>query len=201
MKEFKIAIIGQIARWKGQDVFIKAAKLLHSTYPNMQFFLIGEVLFEKKEELLYKKELIDLANGCEYIKFFGHKEDILELLQEIDILVHASIREEPFGRVIIEGMASKTPVIAPGIGGPKEIIEDGVSGLLYEPGNELELSKTIETIVLDPLLYKKIADNGYNRFMKMFEIHNTVLEVECILMEMMKAKREEKYEYRRGNSN
>lgn len=186
MKEFKVAIIGQIARWKGQDVFIKAAKLLYPKFPSMQFWVIGEVLFEKKEELLYKNELIDLANGCENIKFLGHREDILGLLKEIDLLVHASTREEPFGRVIIEGMASKTPVIAAGLGGPKEIIEDSISGILYEPGNELELARAIERIMTNPLLYRKIVDNGYDRFIQMFNIHHTVLEVEYILMDMLK---------------
>lgn len=117
MREFKVAIVGQIARWKGQDVFIKAAKLLHPKYPEIKFSIIGDVLFAKEEELQYKNHLIELAKDCNYIQFLGHRENVLELLKDIDILVHASTRAEPFGRVIIEGMASRKPVIAAGIGG------------------------------------------------------------------------------------
>ncbi|WP_031536190.1 glycosyltransferase [Bacillus sp. MB2021] len=182
MNVFKVAIIGQIARWKGQDVFIKAAKLLHPKYPEIKFLLIGDVLFEKEEELQFKNHLLDLAKDCDYIEFLGHRENVLELLKDIDILVHASIREEPFGRVIIEGMASRKPVVAAGVGGPLEIVEDGISGLLYEPGNEQELAKKIQKLLMDQILYGRMALNGYNRYLKMFEIQKTILEVEQILI-------------------
>ena len=178
MKEFKVAIIGQIARWKGQDILIKAAKRLQPKYPQMRFQIIGDVLFEKEEELRFKDYLIDLAKDYEYIQFLGHREDILKVLKDIDILVHASIREEPFGRVIIEGMASKKPVIAAGIGGPLEIIEDGISGILYEPGNEKELAFKLEELIKDERFYSIIANGGHKRFLEKFNIRSTVSKVE-----------------------
>ncbi|MCF2649151.1 MULTISPECIES: glycosyltransferase family 4 protein [Bacillaceae] len=181
MKEFKVAIIGQIARWKGQDVFIKAAKLLHPKYPEIKFLLIGDVLFEKEEELQFKNHLLDLAKDCDYIEFLGHRENVLELLKDIDILVHASVREEPFGRVIIEGMASKIPVIAAKIGGPLEIIEDGISGILYEPGNVRNLVSKLNGLIEDEHLYKSIASGGNKRFLEKFSLKKTVSKVEeCI---------------------
>lgn len=185
MREFKVAIVGQIARWKGQDVFIKAAKLLHPKYPEIKFLIIGDVLFAKEEELQYKNHLIELAKDCNYIQFLGHRENVLELLKDIDILVHASTRAEPFGRVIIEGMASRKPVVAAGIGGPLEIIEDGVSGLLFEPGNYKGLADEIECLALDNYKYQFLANNGYSRFTKMFDIRNTVFNIEKLLVDCM----------------
>lgn len=179
VKEFKVvAIIGQIARWKGQDVFIKAAKLLHLENPNVKFLIIGDVLFDKDAEHNYKKEIVELARECDYIKFLGHRDDVAELIKEIDIIVHASIREEPFGRVIIEGMAAKKPVIASAIGGPLEIIENGVSGILYQPGNERELATEIANLLSNHDKYKALADAGYKQFLERFDIKITVANVE-----------------------
>ncbi|KAB7671725.1 glycosyltransferase family 4 protein [Bacillus sp. B1-b2] len=178
MKEYKIAIIGQIAKWKGQEIFIKAAKLLHPKYPFIQFLIIGDVLFKKKEELQYKQELMELADQCDYIEFLGHQENVLELLKDIDILVHASIREEPFGRVIIEGMASNIPVIVSGIGGPVELVEDNISGIIYEPGNYQQLAEKLDELIRDEHKYKLIANNGYQRFKDNFDIRRTVSTVE-----------------------
>lgn len=182
MREFKVAIIGQIARWKGQDVFIKAAKILHSKYPQIKFLLIGDVLFKKEEELLFKDHLVELAKKCDFIQFLGHKENIQELMKDIDILVHASIREEPFGRVIIEGMAANTPVIAACLGGPLELIEDNVSGLLYPPGDYKKLAEKIEQLYLDNHLYLFLANNGYIRFRDKFDIRITVSQVEQYIL-------------------
>lgn len=178
MKEFRVAIIGQIARWKGQDVFIKAAKLLHPKYPESKFLIIGDVLFTKEEELQYKNHLIELAKDCNYIQFLGHRENVLELLKDIDILVHASTRAEPFGRVIIEGMASRKPVIAAGIGGPLEIIEDGVTGILYQPGNAGELASKLNRLIKDEELYQSISNKGYETYQQKFNVLNTVSKVE-----------------------
>lgn len=178
MKEYNIAIIGQIAEWKGQDVFIQAAKALHSNYPNVKFLIIGDVLFEKKSELDYKKRLLNLATGYDNIQFLGHQENIMEILTEIDILVHASVREEPFGRVIIEGMASRIPVVATNIGGPLEIIEDGISGILYKPGDAATLAKIIDNLMENKAYYEAIAMGGYKRFLKDFHIEKTVASVE-----------------------
>jgi len=182
MKEFNVAIIGQIAKWKGQDIFIKAAKQLHSKFPKARFLIIGDVLFDKVEDKVYKSHLIELANDCKYIEFLGHRNDVQELIKGMDLIVHASTREEPFGRVIIEGMAAKKPVIASCIGGPVEIIENGINGILYKPGDIDALQISIEKVLTDRVLYKELCDNGYKNFVNRFEIHRTVKEVENVIL-------------------
>ena len=70
-------------------------------------------------------------------------------LAEVDALVHASVIPEPFGRVIVEGMAAGLPVVAAGAGGPDEIVTDGVDGLLYPPGDVGELAVTLQRVATD----------------------------------------------------
>ena len=65
------------------------------------------------------------------------------LYPEFDVVVHFSMRPEPFGRVIVEAMACGVPVVAAKAGGPEEIVEDGVSGWLTTPGDVPRLSAAL----------------------------------------------------------
>jgi glycosyltransferase involved in cell wall biosynthesis len=60
-------------------------------------------------------------------------EQPLPLVASLDVVVHAAIEPEPFGRVVLEAMALGRPVIATALGGPVEIIQDGISGFLVPP--------------------------------------------------------------------
>lgn len=185
---FQIAIIGQIANWKGQDVFIKAAIKLHNEFPDINFLIIGDVLFDKNEEVKYKNGLLGLAENHDYIKFLGHRNNVREIINDVDIIVHASKRAEPFGRVIIEGMASAKPVIASKIGGPIEIIEDGVSGILFDPDDISALTNSIKELVIDKEKYSKIAEGGHKRFIDNFDIRITLQEIEKGILEIYESK-------------
>jgi glycosyltransferase involved in cell wall biosynthesis len=66
--------------------------------------------------------------------FTGFRPDVPEMLQLLDVVAHASIDPEPFGRVIAEALAMKRPVIATRAGGPTEIIDDSRTGFLVPPG-------------------------------------------------------------------
>jgi glycosyltransferase involved in cell wall biosynthesis len=79
-------------------------------------------------------------------------------LVHADALVHASIIPEPFGRVIVEGMAAGLPVIAAGAGGPTEIVTDGVDGLLHRPGDVSSLADALQRLAGDPELRRSLGD-------------------------------------------
>ncbi len=120
-----IANMGRLEEWKGQHIFLKAAAGLIKNHINLRFMIIGSGSREKA-----LKDLAEELNIKEFVEFKGFVEDVPCLLKDIDILVHSAIEPEPFGRVIIEGMAAGIPVIATDVGGPKEIIEDGKDGFL-----------------------------------------------------------------------
>ena len=176
---FRICIIGQIAKWKGQMVFLEAAKILLKKYPNLEFYIIGEAVFEKEKD--HERELRMACESYVNIHCLGHREDITTILKNMDLLVHASIRPEPFGRVIIESMANGTPVIASALGGPLEIIEHEVDGILYEANNVTELVNSIEYIYNDKVLYMNLKQNGLKKFKETYEIKNTVINIQKLL--------------------
>lgn len=177
--KFTVGIVGQIADWKGQDIFIEAANILSQKYKDIQFLIVGEVLFQKEEA--YKKSLCIIAKDNEDIHFLGYRSDVPDLLSYFDLLVHASKKPEPFGRVIIEAMEASVPVVATKIGGPIEIIEHEKSGLLYEQDNEIVLSKMIEKIYLNKELREKLKVNGKKRFNENFHLNNTINRIEKLM--------------------
>ena len=69
-------------------------------------------------------------------------------------------RDEPFGMALIEAMACGLPVVASRVAGPSEIVDDGRTGLLVEPGDAAALATAIERLVRDPDLARQLARAG-----------------------------------------
>ncbi len=101
-----IGMVGRISPWKGQHVFIKAAAIVRDLFPKTIFEIIGAPLFS---ETAYEQELRALASKLQLersLRFTGFINDIGSAFERLRIVVHASIIGEPFGQVIIEGMAA-----------------------------------------------------------------------------------------------
>jgi L-malate glycosyltransferase len=83
------------------------------------------------------------------VVFTGERGDIPAVLAALDVLLVPSV-EEPFGRTVAEAMAAGTPVIATTVGGPPEIIEDTLTGLLAPPGEPDQWARAITSVLDDP---------------------------------------------------
>jgi glycosyltransferase involved in cell wall biosynthesis len=87
---------------------------------------------------------------------------VLSHLAQMDILVHAS-EDEPFGLAVLEGMASWLPVVAAAADGPREILDEGVTGFLYPPGNIEALTGYLEQLAANPGLRRRLGEAGRSR--------------------------------------
>jgi glycosyltransferase involved in cell wall biosynthesis len=155
-----IGIVGQIARWKGQDVFLRAAKLLAEKLPQAKFLIIGEALFNEKDFRRELNNFVDNNDLQKRVTFTGHLESVYPILKQLDVLVHCSVEPEPFGRVIIEAMALRVPVIAAKGGAVEEIITNGEDGLIVPPGDPDQLAGAIEKLLADKKLNSRVIDKG-----------------------------------------
>src|SRR6266404_5373723 len=127
-------MIGMLLPWKGQTVFLRAAARVLERFPHACVLVVGGPPSGGEG---YARELRNLARELgigDRVIFTGLRSDVADILPVLDIVVHASVDPEPFGRVIIEAMALRRPVVASRAGGPTEIIEDGKTGLLVAPG-------------------------------------------------------------------
>lgn len=147
--DLTFGIPGTLLKWKGHDVFLRAARRVLEAVPRAKAFVIGEVPDGTTD---YRDELMGLARdlgiGSRTV-FTGFRRDIPELIQLLDVVVHASVKPEPFGRVIAEGMAMGKPVVAAMNGGPLEIIQEGRTGFLVPPGDAEKLAHRIIELLTD----------------------------------------------------
>lgn len=167
-----VGMIGRLAPWKGQHVFLKAfAEAFAGT--ETRAHVVGSALFG---EYAYASSLAEKAaelGVADQVEFRGFREDVWDELAQIDVLVHASIRPEPFGQVVLEGLAAGVPVVAANAGGPAEVITHDVDGLLTTPGDSSELAQVLRTLGADPDLRARLGAAGRTRS-KDFTIDSTV---------------------------
>ena len=129
----------------------------------------------------YYDKLLSLVEELkikEKIIFTGFRNDVPRLVSAMDIIVHASSSPEPFGLVIIEGMAAGKPVIATAKGGVLDIIEDGVNGILVPCKDSKSMAKAIQKIYHDKKLSKRIGTAARKRIIEKFTIEHQVAAVE-----------------------
>ncbi len=171
-------ILGMLLPWKGHGVFLNAAKRVFERIPKARAFVIGAAPHRTKE---YEEDLRVLAQElgiADRVIFTGFRPNVPEMLELLDVVVHASIAPEPFGRVIAEAMAMRRPVIATDAGGPTEIIEDGRTGLLVPAGDAEGLADRIIMLLEDPSLAEQIASAGYSEVRERFsgEAHSKLVQ-------------------------
>lgn len=179
-RELIVGLVGRITRWKGQHVFIRAAAIVHRRFPAVRFRIVGAALFDEQE---YDREIRELTRALgltDVVDFAGFRNDVAWAIAELDILVHASVTAEPFGQVIIEGMASGKPVIATAGGGALEIVDDGVTGRLVPMGDHEAMAAAICRLLEDPSNAAAMGRAGLRRVREQFSIGRTCRNVEAL---------------------
>ncbi len=190
-QDLLIAMVGFLMEWKGVDDLIRAAKIVTSKYPQTRFVIVGDVLYDKKGKR-YKQYLMDLVTEFRLdnnVLFAGYRNDIPEIMRQLDILVLASKQPDPCPTSVIQAMASDTAVIASNFGGPAEIICNGKDGLLYTPGNYEELAEKILFLLNNPRVRKDISYNASQRIKQNFNQIDYLSKIKKIIV---KANGEEK---------
>lgn len=144
-----VGVVGNIQQWKGQRVLVDAIELLRERRPRLVAWLVGGV---HRSGLAYAQALrahLRERGLEERVLLTGARSDVPELMAAMDIVVHTSVRGEPFGRVIIEAMAVGRPVIATRAGGVPEFVHEGEDALLTTPGDAAELAAAIDRLLDD----------------------------------------------------
>jgi len=142
-------MLGRIAPWKGQDLFLRA---FADAFPagGERAVFVGTPMFGEES---YERELHDLASSlglAERVEFRGFREDVWPELASFDVLVHASVIPEPFGTVVLEGMAAGLAVIAPDEGGPATVIAHGETGRLFRSRDQGSLAAAMRALQQSP---------------------------------------------------
>jgi len=132
-----LGLLGQISPHKGHDDAIEALRLLGKNY---------RLVIAGRGSAKYMKRLKRTSRGLR-VEFPGFVS-LPEFFTNIDILLVPSW-EEPFGLVLLEGMAAGIPVVSTSAGGPLDIVRTGVDGVLVFPRNPAALASAVQSMNLD----------------------------------------------------
>ena len=145
----RVGMVGRLAPWKGQHLFLLA--FARAFRPGeAEAVVIGSAMFGEDGYAQDLALLIDRLGIAEHVDMRGFREDVWEELERLDILVHASVTPEPFGQVVLEGMAAGLPVITTTEGGPAELVEHGVTGLQVPARDAAALAEALSMLAGDP---------------------------------------------------
>jgi colanic acid/amylovoran biosynthesis glycosyltransferase len=170
---FTILCIGTMYEVKGHIYLINACQLLKEQGVDFICYLVGDGPFRTAlEEQVEKLSL----NNCVFFHGQRTHQEISDLLKEVDTLVLPSIptssgRREGIPVVLMEAMASGVPVVASGISGIPELVEDGVSGLLVRPRDPEALATALKRLDQDPALCQRLGQEGRNKVLQEFDLH------------------------------
>lgn len=156
-----LTYVGRMVPEKGVHVLLEAFERLTAEGAPAELHLIGGATFSN-EPSPYWEELRARSAGREDIVWHGYQPSaVVEAhLHASDVLVCPSVWAEPFGMVIVEGMAHGNCLVASRTGGIPEIVEDEVTGLLVEPGDVEALTAALGRVVWDPALRARLASAG-----------------------------------------
>ena len=136
----RIASLSRIVHWKGIDVVVAAVRRLcdEGLADRIELTIAGAPIFGDDGYYQQISEAVGSLSCA--VHMLGQVEDISSVLNSADVLVHASRHPEPFGQVIVQGLAAGLIVLATRHGGPAEIIQDGVDGFLYDAEQDSQLA-------------------------------------------------------------
>jgi glycosyltransferase involved in cell wall biosynthesis len=158
-----VGLVAHLTPWKGHELFLDIVRAVIDTGSLSRFVVVGGPIYETNGHAGYADSLHRRASVlglADRVAFLGARTDVPEILTAVDVLVHCPTAPEPLGRVLAEAMAVGRPVVAARCGGIPEVVEDGVTGLLVEPGDLSGFASGVIRLLEDPPLRERLGRSG-----------------------------------------
>jgi glycosyltransferase involved in cell wall biosynthesis len=163
-----VGLVGRLQPWKGQDRLLRAQRELRERGLPMHTVIVGGDAHGLSSEYAASLPSLVAELGLgDAVTLTGQVPDAGPYIEQMDVMVNAS-DPEPFGIVLLEAMARGVAVVAVASGGPLEIVQDGVSGVLAASGEPAALADALAPLLLSRPRREEIARAGYERFMEEF---------------------------------
>lgn len=149
--------ISALADHKDYPTFLLTAAAICKEYDDIHFIIAG---IGPEEEKI--KSIILKQNLGAKVHLLGFREDVVQVMQSLDVFLMTSITEG-LGTIVLDAFAAGIPVVATRAGGIPEMVVNGVTGLLSDPGDVIGLKNSTLRILHDPALRKQLTDNALSR--------------------------------------
>jgi glycosyltransferase involved in cell wall biosynthesis len=183
-----VAMLGGVSKVKGTLEFVQAAQILNGFLQNIVFVVAGPlhqgsssgaVKRETRANRMYSKhvfQFVQQKNLPEHVKFLGEIRNVQDILQCTDVLVFPSTISH-FARPVIEAWSFRKPAIMTDTPHARELIEDGVDGLLVPMNDSQRLAEAIHRVLTDRELAERMGENGYQKVQRFYKSEENVAKI------------------------
>jgi glycosyltransferase involved in cell wall biosynthesis len=154
-----IGTVGNLRRLKNHAIFIRAVAQLLPEFPNLKGMIVGQSLPSEPGEWDRLQKLISDLNLDAHVMLVGFRDDVTQLMPRFSVFCLTSDTEGT-SNAILEAMSASRPVVATRVGGIQDIVQDGISGYLVEPGDVVGFSNAIGRILSNPVLAESMGCEG-----------------------------------------
>ena len=163
-----VGLVGRLQPWKGQDRLLRAQALLRQRGQEIHTVIVGGAAYGFSPEYAASLQPLISSLGLDgAVTLTGQVPDAGPYIEHMDILVNAS-DPEPFGIVLLEGMARGVAVLAVDSGGPAEFIEQQHTGVLARSGEPADLADALESLLASSERRRAIAAAGRESYLREF---------------------------------
>jgi glycosyltransferase involved in cell wall biosynthesis len=179
--EFVVGYVGRLQPIKRVDVFLRAAAILSSSTAKYRFVIVGNGDPAHTQALIAMRDALGLIDS---VTFVGFRPDVQHAMAAFDVYALTS-QSEGFSLSTIEAMASGVPVVATRCGGPEQILDDGISGLLVDNGSPEGVARAIQRLRLDSAERRRLGDAGRAAVLARFTVDVQVANYERLYEEVL----------------
>jgi glycosyltransferase involved in cell wall biosynthesis len=156
--------VGSFEHRKGQVVLLEAVAEIRRTLPNVHLVLVGD----GPDEQLLNNAVAEMGLEAN-VTFFPFTREPVHIFEIIDILVLSSLYKEGLPNVLLEAMSMNLPVVASRLAGVPEVVIDGRTGRLTEPGDVHGLARAVELLWEDPAACREMGNEGRKLMVEKFD--------------------------------
>jgi len=179
----KVVLVGGIEEGKGQTEAVRALGHLKSQGVQVELSLVGT---GGPADLERVKSAVSGCGLEEQVRFTGQVHDPGPIVKDSDIALMCS-RSEAFGRSTIEAMKLGKPVVGARAGATPELIRENFNGLLYAPGDHLDLAQKIKFLIDNPEVARQMGENGRRWAQEEFTVEKYAGKVLQVLQEAVRS--------------
>lgn len=179
-----VGIVSQLIGSKRIDLFLKSARLVLRQLPQTRFLVVGGEVEAEKGLLDRLRAMAGKLEIEKNIVFTGFQDDVYAYLSLMDVFAFFSEREA-FGRVVAEAMMARLPVVSAATGGIPEVIDDGISGFLFQNGDYRAASEHILFLLRSPEARMQMGDAGLAKAVLSFERRKTAQRIHGLYRDVL----------------
>ena len=177
-----VGTVGELSEVKGQEDFVRAASVIAREIGDVEFLVVGEDASRSGRNRARLEALVSELGLRGRVHLVGRRADVAEILACLDVFVSPS-RSEAFGLAIAEAMAAGACVVATATEGAREVVEDGMTGLLVPAGDTSALASVVVKLLGDEGLRARLRDGARSRARELWSLERMVEETERVYAE------------------